>query len=276
MYHKIQAVIDRLVCDDARVTGKVTNDSKVFALYRAILSQCSAAPFNDADKDALKHIARNRFQANRHLRSPRRLKLSFYAGYKALDYLDEAVAGEVVSVERIAGYLSSVPRHLRQAPKAPLPPPTKRHDSPYVTPPEHRFLNVFPRQVVEGERKVPYFVRANGFPMVRWKKPQPTKLTRTLKGLIKGKQKNIDFQMDYDEYYIPMADNEDTWEHLTRRQTTEQCDDMNSSWSKDALAGLRVIKEISQERHRKTMEKAYKMVAIVEEEQKLANKERRP
>jgi hypothetical protein len=229
-------------------------------------------PFDDADRDALKHVTRNRFQANRHLRSPRRLKLSFYAGYKALDYLDDAVAGEPSGVERIVGYLKTIPAYLKQPPKIP-PPPPKHKDPPYVTPPEHQFLNVFPRETVKGERKVPVFVRANGFPMVRWKKPQPDQLTRTMTGLIKGKQKNMDYQTDYEEYYIPMAQNEDVWDSILSQQTGERKEFGENAWGWDAVGGLHYLKALSQERHKRTMDKAYKMVEVVEKEQELADRE---
>jgi hypothetical protein len=199
------------------------------------------------------------------------LKLSFYAGYKALDHLDGAVVGDVASAERIVGYLPKVPEHLKQPPKVKVAPP-KPNDPPYVTPSEHQFFNVFPRPTVEGERKVPYFVRANGFPMVRWKKPQPKKLSRVITQLIGAKQKNINFQQDYDEYYIPMAKNEDYWDKLVRQQMDEPGQD--ESWTKHAYEGVNFIKNISMERHKRTMEKAYKMAEIVEKEQELADNER--
>jgi len=241
----------------------------VFALYRALLSQCSAVPSDDVEKDALKHVTRNRFRANRHLRSPRRLKLSFYAGYKALDHLDDAVIGDEASINRITGYLSKIPAFLKQAPKVASPPP-KRDYPPYVTPPEHQFFNVFPREHVGGKRRVPNFVRANGFPMVRWKKPQPEKLTRTLTGLLKNKQKNINHQMDYDEYHVPMARNEDMWDHIVQQQLSQGSQEAGSTWARDAGMGLREIKKTSIERHKRTMEKAHKMVEIVEKERELA------
>jgi hypothetical protein len=200
--------------------------------------------------------------------------LSFYAGYKALDHLDDAVAGETASIQRIIDYLSQVPAYLKKGPDAPPPPLPKRKDPPYHTPPEKQFLNVFPREAVKGERRVPHFVRANGFPMVRWKKPQANNLTRTLRGLIKGKQKSLDAQQDYEEYYMPLARNEETWDSLTRNEMHQRRDEEENSWAKDTFAGLRFIKGISQERHRKTMEKAHKMVAIVEREQELADMER--
>lgn len=199
--------------------------------------------------------------------------MSFYAGYKALDYLDEAVAGETASAERIAGYLSKTPEYLKKPPKVKVPPP-KPEDPPYVTPPEHQFFNVFPRPTVEGERKVPYFVRANGFPMVRWKKPQPKKLSRTINQLIKAKQKSVNYQLDYDEYYIPMAKNEDLWDALVKQQMDEPQTVVDETWVKHALDGVNFIKKISMERHKRTMEKAHKMIEIVEKEQELADKER--
>ena len=187
--------------------------------------------------------------------------------------MDDAVAGEADSVQRIAGYLSKVPHYLKQPPKIEPPPP--KHKVPhYKTPEEHQFFNVFPRETVEGERKVPFFVRANGFPMVRWKKPQPYTLTRTLRGLIKGKIKNVDYQQDYEEVYIPMAKNEDVWENIIGHQTGIHENVMFGGYTKDAVAGLNVIKEIHRARHRRTMEKAHKMVAIVEREQELADKEK--
>jgi hypothetical protein len=199
--------------------------------------------------------------------------LSFYAGYKALDHLDDAVAGEPNSVKRIQDILLKVPEYLKRAPEVKSPPP-KRDDPPYETPEEHKLFNNFPRETVKGVRKVPFFVRANGFPMIRYKKPQPYQVTRALKGLIEGKQTNIDYQNDYEEVYLPMAHNEDKWDDSIRAHGGQETEEDETSFTLDAMQGVSGIKEISRERHRRTMEKAFKMVEIVEKEQELASQER--
>lgn len=202
----------------------------------------------------------------------RRLKLSFYAGYKALDYLDDAVAGDTASIDRISGYLTKIPQYLKQPPKI-LPPSPKQDDPPYETPHEQQFFNRFPRETAEGERKVPIFVRANQFPMVRYKKPQPYQVTRTLRGLIHAKQRDIDYQQDYNDVYIPMAMQEDKWDKIISKEIGMDWDGDDDTWTRHAMAGSKVLQDLSIGRHKRTMEKAFKMVEIVEREQELADKE---
>lgn len=244
----------------------------VIALYRALLSQCAATPLEKAKQDDLQNIVRNRFHVNRHLRSPRRLKLSFYAGYKALDHLDGAVAGQDASTRKIATYLSEVPASLREPRKLEVAPPP-HEDPPYVTPPEHQFFNVFPRAEVEGVRKVPFIVRANGFPMVRWKKPQPPRLSRTLRQLILQKQRSIDYMAVVENYFIPVGQHEDEWDKVLRQEFKLKKEDA-ITWASAAEDTQVWLKELSSKRYHETLERAHRMISVVEKEQELADKER--
>ena len=215
---------------------------------------------------------RNRFQANRSLRSPRLLKLSFFAGYKAIDHLDGAVAGDAASIERIATSLIRVPEYLKQPPKV-KPPPPERDSVPYGIPPEHKFLNNFPRQSVDGERRVPFYVRANGFPMVRYKKPQPETLSRTLRQLITQKQKRFDRIQSITEFYLPVAENEDKWDKILAKQFGSVYNEQDGSWAAEMQQALEDVNRALKERTLKSQELGAHMLGIVNQEQQLADEE---
>jgi hypothetical protein len=52
------------------------------ALYRALLSRCSASPLPAEDRTSLQHAIRNKFKQNRKIQSSRQLDILFRAGYE--------------------------------------------------------------------------------------------------------------------------------------------------------------------------------------------------
>lgn len=52
------------------------------ALYRALISQSSAAPVNNAQRTALRNAVRKRFRDNKELQSSRQIELAFRTGYE--------------------------------------------------------------------------------------------------------------------------------------------------------------------------------------------------
>jgi hypothetical protein len=247
------------------------------ALYRALLSQCRAVPFNDGQRNALQNIVRNRFRANRELRGSRRVKLAFTAGYTAIDHLDRSVAGNEESTSRIKEYLSQVPSSLKRNPK-PKPPPKPDPDPTiYEPPPEHKFLNVFPRPTVVGIRKVPFLVSAGQLPFVRFKKPQPSNVSRVLRDL--RKQREVRFEQRYalQDYYIPLAEYEDQWDVLVGEQNGEIKSGMELGlgWAHFMRVQRGEISDKISDADRKSKELAATMLDIINSEARLAEKETR-
>ena len=220
---------------------------------------------------------RNRFHEERNLISSRRVKLAFHAGYTALDALDSAAAGSASHTARLLSYLDAAPPPLTQPPaKAPQP---KRRPSPAARdgdpPPAHKFLAVFPRAAVRGARKAPFMVNANGFPFVRWKKPQPAGVSRVLRQKIENRGRRLHRLWHLEDYWVPLARLEDRWEGLVRglRGGDEDAEDA-ARFVVPMETELAAVKRLIYENAVRTTELMHRMQAIVDRERELAMEER--
>jgi hypothetical protein len=163
---------------------------------------------------------------------------------------------------------------LKTAPK-PKPEATKPGKLVGETPPEHKFINNFPRAKVEGIRKVPFLVHANGIPIIRYKKPQPQRLSKYINGQIKAHVRRIEYRSQLDDYLVPIAESEDEWDSILRRYTALSIDDrdVNGSFS-DSMHQARIDLE---NRMSETGEKLHgwvrTMTGIILAERELAAKE---
>lgn len=257
------------------------------ALYRAILQQCRALPLPSADRDAVQNIARNRFRAERNTISPRRVKLAFHAGYAAVDVLDGAAAGDAASTARLREYLAAVPPQLttRAAPDANKTAATKtkpqfERGADRDPPAAHKFESVFPREAVRGVRKVPFMANANGFPFVRWKKPQPKSLSRVLRQNIQRRQRRLNLQVDLADYWVPLAAYEDRWEELVEQQLGKTQDELGEADGRVLFVTsmreeLRKVNKLIYEQIVRTKALTDRMQAIVDRERELATEEKR-
>jgi hypothetical protein len=203
--------------------------------------------------------------------------LAFHAGYTALDLLDASVAGDAGSTAQIKSYLSDVPQSLKNSPKRLVKIEVKPDPALQEPPPEHKFLNVFPRPTVERVRKVPFMVNANGFPFVRWKKPQPANVSRVLRQLIKTHQKRISYVHALTNFWIPLSQYEDQWDEIVRQQCKIP-QDMEVSMEEDLYAStmreeLAAVNGLINERRKRSNELAKKMQGIVDREAELAKME---
>jgi hypothetical protein len=204
--------------------------------------------------------------------------LAFHAGYTALDLLDASVAGNATSTAQIASYLSDVPQSLKNIPKRPVKEKIRPDPAIQDPPPEHKFLNVFPRRTVNGVRKVPFMVDANGFPFVRWKKPQPANVSRVLRQSIKQHQKRMNYMHALTDFWIPLAQYEDRWEEMVRQQC-EILQDFGESMEGELYAQvmreeLATVQQRMHEKQKRSMELATKMQKIVDREAELAMAEK--
>jgi hypothetical protein len=181
------------------------------------------------------------------------------------------VAGDHESVNHIKSYLSEIPEKLkRPPPPRPLPqvaPPD--HAEP---PPEHKFIANFPRPTVEGIRKVPFWTHVTGLAFVRYKKPQPYNLSRTIRQLLLQKQKRVDYQHLLSDYYIPLADHEDAWEDILRVNLGVGSGE--GTFGAPMRDYLDDVGKAFRESQKKAVETATVMADIVEKEKELALKEK--
>lgn len=237
------------------------------------MSQCGKLPLPPDHRAELSNIVRNRFHKPR----PQRLALqkALHAGYTAIDILDGAVLGEQDCLERVQDIFHRTPAGLKVLPKPKIDIRQieweKRREAAKSPPEQFKLVNMFPRATVKGVRRVPALVNANGFPFLRWKRPQPASVTRILRILIRQRQRRLDMLRQIDAVDIPIAEREDEWE---KRVAQEYGLDFEHETYGQTLH------EVSTQVHRqfwemgkKRKEWIQKMDSIIMEEQRLKDME---
>lgn len=123
-------------------------------------------------------------------------------------------------------------------------------------------------------------VDANGFPFLRWKKPQPRSLSRVLRQNIEQRQRRITLQWNLTEYWIPLAEYEDAWDGMIRALAVEE--GKGDVIEGDEVLFFTAVREeldnvvrLMNEKTQRTRELAEKMQNIVDRETEFAMEEKR-
>lgn len=263
------------------------------ALYRALLTQCRAAPFDRVQQDELQNIVRNRFKQARHSRSTRLLNISFQAGYEGIDQLDAAVAGDDVSRQYIGEMLERAPAKIKLPPA--LPQSTTKvqkaaepvEDNEQVSLPKiSLFDRPIPLEKLSGKRHIPVLFNANHIPVLRVKKPQPASLSRFLRQRIEQRQNRHDRRWKlYSENEL--AAREDEWDDLVGAtdvipKTRTLSEAMNArptqrqepKWTQAVEEAIKEVQGQLEEEREKNRIMAEKMQAVVDRETEIFEKER--
>lgn len=264
------------------------------ALYRALLTQCRALPFVSHQRDELQNIVRNRFKQARHSQSTQRLRISFQAGYEAIDHLDAAVARDEGSRRYLSDLLERAPVNTKRPP----PIETQSHTEIDKTaksvetegaarqPKSSIFDRPLQLEKLSGPRHVPVLFNANRIPVLRIKKPQPESLSRFLRQRIKQRQNRHDRRWRlYAEQDI--ARREDEWDDIiieaageaesksmAQAMSSPSKSTVESTWASALQAGIKEVEERLDEEREKNRVMAEKMQAVVDREQELFDKER--
>jgi Complex 1 protein (LYR family) len=251
------------------------------ALYKALLRQCAALPLQQTGRDALANVIRNRFRVAR----PQRIGLAkaFRAGYTAIDVLDSAVAGDAPSLQRLQSILERTPKTLKQRPvsksEREVQEKAKALKETRAIEKRPKFVDIFPRKQVRGTRRVPSLVNANGFPFLRWMKPQPKRIGTILRSMIKRKQKRIDQHGRLVEYHIPLAMREDEWDEILEQFATNE--ETGSAFRSDEIGTFKdgadsALKDLNMQMIKSNVKRKHwieRMDWIVREEQRLKAEE---
>lgn len=271
------------------------------ALYRALLIQCRAVPLGIEQRDGLQNIVRNRFKQSQYVQSHRRLRVSFEAGYEAIDYLDDAIAGSEEAKGYIVALLERAPENVKQAPppsKAFLRASKKKESATEealdLQPKRSLFDRPIPLEELSGKRHVPVLFDANHIPVLRIKKPQPHSLSGFLNNRIKQRQARHDRRYRlYEELRI--AKWEDEWDLLTADPTSKEKyvdvfegtgipdamlrtkiveKEQNGNWSDAVEAAITEVHVQLNEEREKNRLMAEKMQGVVDREKELFDKEK--
>lgn len=132
-----------------------------------------------------------------------------------------------------------------------------------------------PYPKISGRRHIPKLVWANGIPMLRFKKPQSTFLSRIITSKIKQKDRSITSFHEL-EHFIDLAMMEDTWDEILRREfgaVITKLSEQDGSWAQELLYTKQERHEALVAATEKTQQLAEKMHEIVLAEKRLAAEE---
>jgi hypothetical protein len=255
------------------------------ALYRALLQQTRAVPLPTQSQKELQNIVRNRCKQAIHLHSYRRLKLSFQAGYEALEHLDAAVAGDEKSTSYIAGLLARTPAKVKAAPpvitlskskirrlkdKTAAPVPTV--DAPPSSLTSELLSRPYPLSQLSGKRHVPTLVNAQSIPILRIKKPQPDNLSGFIRSRVKQRQRRHDRRHWLGEQ-IEFAQYEDLWDEILASETGVGGEE-EPTWAEELEIAKLHVELLIGEEGRKNQEMAARMQEVVDREREAFERER--
>jgi len=117
---------------------------------------------------------------------------------------------------------------------------------------------------------------ANGFPFVRWKKPQPAGVSRVLRQKIARRGRWLHRLWHLEEYWVPLARLEDAWEGMVRGLGAGGgVEEVDGGRFEEAVEWqLGALKRVMYENLIRTQKLMVRMQAIVDRERELALEER--
>ncbi len=237
-------------------------------------------------EDELLHLIRNRFRQSKHVHSIRRLKLSFEAGYEAIDWLDNAAAGDQESKNYILHLLSKAPEKARQAPlkrasnSVESKKPSLETADGEPRPKASIFDRPLPLEQLSGRRHVPVLFSANRIPVLRIKKPQPESLSKYIYQRIQLRQRHLN-QRDAMVQLQYVSRCEDEWEQLMAQRLEEEglgkgwSPPLEPRWETAAYEGFHGIDGRLYAMKEKSRIMAERMQDIVDQERELYEQERK-
>jgi hypothetical protein len=133
-----------------------------------------------------------------------------------------------------------------------------------------KMLDVRPRPLdqLKGQRHVPKLVGAQGWPFLRFKKPQSPFLSRVIRDKTKQKQKRVDALNLIDEQ-VHWAEQEQAWDGMLGLDRDGQ------SWERDMVRARSYVRSSLRESEEQARSLTARMLEIVDEETRMANEEQK-
>jgi cytochrome c556 len=130
-----------------------------------------------------------------------------------------------------------------------------------------------PKEELTGTRKVPKLLAMNGYPVLRFNKPQSAYLTRILSQKMDKKVKRMANTVKLDELG-PIAHGEDVWDAVLSKTAGIQYNRKEPRWAESIVTISEEIKDDIWKDYTKVKETARRMLKIVDAEAELAEKEK--
>lgn len=124
-----------------------------------------------------------------------------------------------------------------------------------------------------GRRRVPHLVNGNGFPFLRFKKPQSPYLSRLIRDNLHASVKRIN-RVEQLRALIELGNHEDKWDECLGLTSGLVRGERDFSWALEAKRGLSKLLNLHERIKKRRADMGQKMHEIAEKEQVLANKEK--
>jgi cytochrome c556 len=210
-------------------------------------------------------------------------------GYEAEDLLHSASSGDAVAHSKVITLLREVQEkgNIERAKQQENPtiflslfaggPVIKRpkplRPAPYPGAPKVLDVRPRPKEELTGTRKVPKLLAMNGYPVLRFKKPQSAYLTRILSQKMDKKVRRMANTVKLDELG-PIAHGEDVWDAVLSKTAGIQYNRKEPRWAESIVTISEEIKDDIWKDYTKVKETARRMLKIVDAEAELAEKEK--
>lgn len=130
-----------------------------------------------------------------------------------------------------------------------------------------------PFPTVSGRRHVPHLVNGNGFPFLRFKKPQSPYLGRLIRDSLRTKTKRNN-RTDEIRALIEFGIDEDVWDEIVEFTCGLSRTMENTSWAQESQNELSSAMELINDTRKRRADMGEKLQKIVEHEQELADAEK--
>ena len=130
-----------------------------------------------------------------------------------------------------------------------------------------------PFPTVSGLRHVPRLVNGNGFPFLRFKKPQSPYLGRLIRDSLRTKTKRNN-RTDEIRALIEFGNDEDVWDEIVEFTCGLSRTIENNSWARESRKELNSAMELIHGTRKRRADMGEKLQKIVEQEQELADAEK--
>lgn len=137
----------------------------------------------------------------------------------------------------------------------------------------HVYDRPMPQELLTGRRKVPNFVVTNGFPFLRYAKPQPPEISGLIRYKTARRERLIQDMKRLQGQAQQDAMAEDRWEN-TLRGICGTGDEKQSSYSESVQAGLDYVFTELNKYNADVMERGNKLFSVHLKEKLLASKEK--
>ncbi|KAL8712289.1 MAG: hypothetical protein Q9220_003440 [cf. Caloplaca sp. 1 TL-2023] len=234
-----------------------------------------------ASIESFRGHTRRLFRQNVNIRGKAKVCAALKAGYQTLEDLSIRKSSILEQLSKLSGASQNAPQDRAERKETGGPSPIKpglKKSQPdtgrrWPYPGAQRVLDGLPSPPPGKTRKVPTMVNANHIPFLRFKKPQSPFLSHMIRKKTIEREKRVDKMQDLQQALI-WAEDEDQWESFLEEINGVYGNDDGTQWASAIRDSLSHVRRVHVRNTVKRMHSAERMFEVLEEQKKLADRER--